>query len=323
MTDNIPLIVISGPTAVGKTALSIELAKHFDGEIINGDSMQIFISLDIGTGKISTEEMQGVPHHLLSFLDVEASYDASQFKEDAHRCIVDIYSRGKLPILVGGTGLYLEGLLYDLEFGGENSHSKEVRAKLYQRLDAIGEKALWDELHGIDPQAAAKIPYQNAQRTIRALEVMELTGKLFSEQSSHQNQESSYAELVLVLDRPRSELYDRINARVDQMLNGGLEQEVKTLYDRVAGQRVASSKGIGYKEWWPYFEGSIGLNEVAEAIKQNSRRYAKRQLTWFRNRLKETQWIENQDEADALATAKFIISQHLLTIKEGKLNDRS
>ncbi|UUX34257.1 tRNA (adenosine(37)-N6)-dimethylallyltransferase MiaA [Fundicoccus culcitae] len=321
MAHKIPLIVIGGPTAVGKTALSIELAKHFDGEIINGDSIQIYKGLDIGTGKIKPDEMQNIPHHLLSFLEVNQTYDANQFKIDAHKSILEINARKKLPIIVGGTGLYLEGLLYDLEYGGKASRSQSVRTRLGERLNEIGEFALWDELNQIDPTAAANIPYQNSQRVIRALEVIEVTGDLFSQQQSHQKQESVYQELIFILNRPRSELYDRINLRVDKMIDEGLEQEVYRLYQLVDGEKVASTKGIGYKEWWPYFENQMSIEDVVEQIKQHSRRYAKRQLTWFRNRLTHTHWLDNQDEALAINEAITMVTQYLSNIEKGKMND--
>lgn len=310
--QNIPLVVIAGPTAVGKTNLSIHLALEMKGEIINGDSIQVYRHLDIGSGKVTETEKAGVPHHLLDIIDVNDEYDANRFKKEATCLIQEIWSRGKLPIIVGGTGLYLEGLLYNLEFGGTSSSQPVIRKKLEARALEIGEIALWNELKSIDPEAANNIPYQNVRRTIRALEVIEATGVLFSEQKSHQKQESNFNECLIVLDRPRLELYDRINSRVIQMSKDGLEQEARWLFETSQGQNLPSMKGIGYKEWWPYFEGVSTRDEVITQIQQNSRRYAKRQLTWFRNRFKRIHWIDNSDERLALNSVLSLVKQHVM-----------
>lgn len=310
--QNIPLVVIAGPTAVGKTNLSIHLALEMKGEIINGDSIQVYRHLDIGSGKVTETEKVGVPHHLLDIIDVNDEYDANRFKKEATCLIQEIWSRGKLPIIVGGTGLYLEGLLYNLEFGGTSSSQPVIRKKLEARALEIGEIALWNELKSIDPEAANNIPYQNVRRTIRALEVIEATGVLFSEQKSHQKQESNFNECLIVLDRPRLELYDRINSRVIQMSKDGLEQEARWLFETSQGQNLPSMKGIGYKEWWPYFEGVSTRDEVITQIQQNSRRYAKRQLTWFRNRFKRIHWIDNSDERLALNSVLSLVKQHVM-----------
>lgn len=312
----IPLIVIGGPTAVGKTEMSIHLAKTFNGEIINGDSMQVYKHLDIGTGKITVEEMNGVPHHLLDILEVTEEYDASRFKAEATQLIQEIWNRGKLPIVVGGTGLYLEGLLYDLEFGGRASSNPMIRQSFENKAIELGEEVLWEELNSLDPAAAAKIPAQNVRRTIRALEVIHVTGELFSAQQSHNEQQSVFNESVLILDRPRAELYDRINRRVAMMAEQGLEAEAKQLFDIAQGDRIPSMKGIGYKEWWPYFAGDISKESVIETIQLNSRRYAKRQLTWFRNRLKAVNWLDNSDEQLAIEKAVAIVKQQLIKIEK-------
>ena len=310
--QKIPVIVIGGPTAVGKTDLSIRLAQAMNGEVINGDSIQVYRHLTIGSGKITEEEMQGIPHHLLDILDVEENYDASRFKKEATGLIEDIWSRGKLPIIVGGTGLYLEGLLYDLEFGGQASSQPEVRLEIEAHAKKIGDLALWHELNQLDSQAAAAIPHQNMRRTIRALEVIRITGQKYSDQKSQQQQTSRFNECLLFLDRPRAELYDRINGRVFQMSQLGLEAEARWLFDRAKGQGLPGMKGIGYKEWWPYFEGILSKEEVIAQIQQNSRRYAKRQLTWFRNRFKSVHWLDNSNERLAIETAESIVKQHVL-----------
>ena len=307
-----PLIVIGGPTAVGKTQLSIDLAKRFGGEVINGDRLQFYRGLDIGTGKVTPEEMQGVPHHALDFLDVDQDYDASQFQALAQNLIRDCHVRGVLPILVGGSGLYLEGLLYDLEFGGKASHNPLIREALEQRLETEGVEALYAELLAQDPVAASKIPIQNHRRLLRALEVMQVTGQKFSNQSQHEAARARYETCILALDRPRDQLYERINARVQAMVAQGLEAEVRHLYQVAQGQLLPSVQGIGYKEWWPYLAGDMTDREaVIAAIQQNSRRYAKRQLTWFRNRIQGTHWLDASDYETALAQATSLVQDLL------------
>lgn len=307
-----PLIVIGGPTAVGKTQLSIDLAKRFGGEVINGDRLQFYRGLDIGTGKVTPEEMQGVPHHALDFLNVDQDYDASQFQALAQSLISDCHARGILPILVGGSGLYLEGLLYDLEFGGKASHDPLIRQALEQRLGTEGAQVLYAELLAQDPLAASKIPIQNHRRLLRALEVMQVTGQKFSDQSQHETAQARYETCILALDRPRDQLYERINARVQAMVAQGLEAEVRHLYQVAQGQLLPSVQGIGYKEWWPYLAGDMTDREaVIAAIQQNSRRYAKRQLTWFRNRIQGTHWLDASDYETALAQATSLVQDLL------------
>lgn len=307
---SISILVIAGPTGVGKTQLSIDLAKEFNGEIINGDSLQVYKHLDIGTGKITPSEMEGVPHHMLDILEVSEPYNASEFKHEATKIIKEIHQRGKLPIIVGGTGLYLEGLLYDLEFGSVDSQDEAVRKELEEQALELGNLAMWNRLNELDPEAAKKIPYQNVRRTIRALEVIQVTGTSFSSQTGHQAKESVFNECLLVLNRERDALYDRINLRVHEMVKTGLENEAKWLYDQAEGADWQSVKGIGYKEWWPYFNNQMDKEEVIETIQQNSRRYAKRQLTWFRNRMKHPQWIDMTNEEDAIKEASRIVKEH-------------
>lgn len=288
----INLVVLAGPTGVGKTDLSIELAKRFNGEVVSADSMQVYRNLDIGTGKIMPHEMQGVPHYLIDIQDPDQTYDAARFKEAGQEAIRKIHRSGHLPILVGGTGLYLEGLLYDLEFGGKNSTDFLVQQKLKVELEENGIEALWQRLNQLDPIAADKISLQNPRRILRALEVIETTGQRFSDQMGHQEKQSRFREYLFVLNRPRQQLYDRINQRVLQMIDQGLEDEVRSLYQRNMDPNLPAMKGIGYKEWRPYFEGKVSLQTVIEQIQQNSRRYAKRQLTWYRNRMKNVHWLD-------------------------------
>lgn len=305
-----PLIVIAGPTAVGKTDLSIKIAQQFQGEIINADSMQVYRELNIGTGKIKEDEKQGIAHHLFDKIDAAEAFDANLFQNEARKIIEAIIKRGNLPILVGGTGLYLEGLLYDLEFGGSDSFDPAFRDHLNQRLENEGNQKLWLELEAKDPQAVKKIPVQNGRRIVRALEVIHHTGELFSQQAAQKNKNSYYDELLIVLNRPRPELYERINQRVGLMVEAGLEAEAQGLYLRALGKNLSSMKGIGYKEWWPYFEKTATYDEVVASIQQNSRRYAKRQLTWFRNRMKNPHWVDMSDD-NYFVIVEDLIKKHL------------
>lgn len=316
-SQQIPVIVLAGPTGVGKTDLSILLAKQLRGQVVNGDSMQVYRGLDIGTGKITPAEMEGVSHHLLDICSPEEEYNASQFKVDAHQAIVSIYQAGDIPIVVGGSGLYLEGLLYDLEFGENQSTDQNVRKRLEAEADQLGSVKMWERLAKLDPAAASSIPHQNVRRTIRALEVIEVTKKLFSAQKSHQQKQSVYQEYLFVLNRPRPDLYKRINRRVDMMVSRGLESEAEWLYCYSNGKNLPATKGIGYKEWWPYFEGQVSKEKVVEQIKQNSRRYAKRQLTWFRNRMKNPIWLNLSQKDMANQILKQALS-HLDTRGEKK-----
>lgn len=281
------VLVIVGPTAVGKTALSIELAKRYDGEIINGDSMQVYQQLSIGTAKITPEDMAGVPHHLLDFLPVDSVYNASLFQQLAKEKIEAIASRGKLPIIVGGTGLYIEGLLYGMTFGGSGSFDASVREKWQTFLDTNGVDALYSVLLEKDAEAAEKIGRGNPRRLVRALEVIEQTGQKFSQQMA---QDALFDAYVIGLNTDRDVLYERINQRVDDMLDKGLLAEAKWLYDQPIGD-CQSKMAIGYKELFPYFEQKDTLDNCVNQLKQNSRRYAKRQLTWFRNRM-SVQWYD-------------------------------
>lgn len=291
MTEKQKIIVIVGPTGVGKTALSIELAKQLNGEIVNGDSLQVYRTLDIGTAKITPEEMQNVPHYLLDICEVQEEYTASDFKQMASQAIHSISSQQKIPIVIGGTGLYIEGLLFDFHFSGEGSNDEAYRQQLEQELAERGPQAMWEQLQELDPKSASVIHVNNTRRVIRALEVIHATGRLFSE--NDQSQRSAvYDAFIIGLTTERSVLYERINQRVDLMLEAGLEQEAFQLYEQVKGMDVQSIRGIGYKEWIPYFEAEQSKEAIIETIKQNSRRYAKRQLTWFRNRTPNVHWYD-------------------------------
>ncbi|MFR0592898.1 tRNA (adenosine(37)-N6)-dimethylallyltransferase MiaA [Limosilactobacillus mucosae] len=296
-------IAIVGPTAVGKTALSIQLAHDLNGEVISGDSMQIYRHLDIGTAKITPAEMDGVPHHLIDIRDLNQRFSAAEFQKLANEQIDQIAARQHLPMVVGGTGFYLQTLTENLALGADHfdEQSQRIRDYWHQMADQKGPEAVWKQLYQKDPQAAKQIPVGNLRRVIRALEVIEKTGQLFSQQT----QTKSDNEFLLIgLTTERSVLYERINQRVDLMIKEGLLDEARWLYEQ-GGENYQSGKGIGYRELFPYFKGEATLDDAVAKIKQDSRHYAKRQLTWFRNKM-NVQWYDlvsgrnttNEIEAD-------------------------
>ncbi|MEK4700504.1 tRNA (adenosine(37)-N6)-dimethylallyltransferase MiaA [Solibacillus sp. FSL R7-0668] len=290
MSKTIDVVAIIGPTASGKTALSIRLAKEIDGEIINGDSMQIYRHMDIGTAKITAEEMDGVPHHLLDIKEPTEGFSVAEYQTLVREKIEEIQSRGKMPILVGGTGLYVQSVLYDFQFTKQEVN-EEAREAYYKELELLGPEAMHEKLTQIDPAAAAEIHPNNTRRVIRALEMAELAGVSRAEEQFNRGDVALYNHLIIGMDMEREKLYERINLRVDLMMESGLLEEVRVLYD--AGIRdVQAIKAIGYKEFYAYFDGLITLDEAIEQVKQNSRRYAKRQLTYFRNKM-EIEWIGN------------------------------
>lgn len=275
------VIAIVGPTAVGKTSLSIELAKRFNGEIISGDSMQVYRGLDIGTAKVTTEEMAGIPHHLIDVRGVDESYSAADFQKSARKAIQEISQRGKIPIIVGGTGLYIQSLLWDYKLGSEGEPEDDsIREKYEVFAEENGNPALWEKLQLSDPLAAEKIHYNNRKKVIRALEVFELTGHSILEPKEQPKE--LYDSFLIGLNTDRSILYQRINQRVDLMVEQGLLEEARNL---AKNPTVQAAQGIGYKEFFPYFSGDSSLEAAIEEVKLHSRRYAKRQLTWFRNRM--------------------------------------
>ena len=267
------IIVIVGPTAVGKTALAIDVAKRFNGEVVSGDSQQVYRGLDIGTAKASPEELATVPHHLIDVRDVTESYSAFDFVSEAKTAIEDIQNRGKLAIIAGGTGLYVQSLLEGYHLGGETPHEEILayRASLEPFSD--------EELASLLAQNNLEVPQFNRRRAMRALEIAHFAQDL-------ENQESLYEPLIICLDDERSQLYERINHRVDLMFDAGLLDEAKWLFDNYPD--VQAAKGIGYKELFPYFRGEESLDEASDSLKQATRRFAKRQLTWFRNRMQVT-----------------------------------
>ncbi|WP_042350413.1 tRNA (adenosine(37)-N6)-dimethylallyltransferase MiaA [Bacillus massiliogorillae] len=278
-----------GPTAVGKTKLSIELAKKYNGEVISGDSMQIYRGMDIGTAKIKKDEMDGIPHHLIDIKDPNEAFNVAQFQEIVTNCINDITARGKLPIIVGGTGLYIEAVLQNYTFS-EAINDLGYRNELELLAKEQGVEVVHERLREVDEESAKAIHPNNVRRVIRALEIFHCTGQKMSEQIQKQDKEYIYEVALIGLTMERDKLYERINHRVDIMMEEGLLDEVKFFYDQ--GLRDCQSiQAIGYKELYDYFDGSVSLNMAIENLKQNSRRYAKRQLTWFRNKMNVT-WFE-------------------------------
>ncbi|QIC48886.1 tRNA (adenosine(37)-N6)-dimethylallyltransferase MiaA [Lysinibacillus sphaericus] len=279
------VVAIVGPTASGKTALSIELAKKYNGEIINGDSMQVYKGLDIGTAKITEEEMEGVPHHLLSFLEPTASFSVADYQKLVREKIADIQARHKLPIIVGGSGLYVQAVLFDFQFTDEKV-DEAARQAYYDELAKLGPEAMHDKLKQLDPQTAEAIHPNNTRRVIRALEMLELSGVSKAAEAQNRGEVPLYNHLILGLGRnmSREVLYDRINRRVDLMMENGLLEEVQGLWQQnIRG--VQSIQAIGYKELYDYLDGKCSLEGAIDSLKQNSRRYAKRQLTYFRNKM--------------------------------------
>ena len=310
-----PLVILVGPTAVGKTAASIGLAKALNGEIISGDSMQIFKGLDIGTAKISKAEMQGVPHHLIDIKEPWESFSAAEFKRLADEAIADIHARGKLPIIVGGTGFYINGVLYEYHFG-EADTDDAYRAQLEQYAAEHGNEALWHILNEKDPDSAAKLHSNDTKRVIRALEVLHVTGIPASErQSTVDKKQLRYNAVYLALNLPREILYDRINRRVDIMIQDGLEAEVRHALAQGVPQDALSMTSLGYRQMIQYFNGEISFDRAVELIKRDTRHFAKRQLTWFRHD-PNIQWVDKQGKTDAQIEAE------LLAIVHDKLGDR-
>lgn len=289
------VVAVGGPTASGKTALSVALARAFDGEIINADSMQIYKNLDVGTAKPSEEERQGIPHYLLDFLSPETPYSVADFTAAADPLIRDITARGRLPLVVGGTGLYITSLLSGMAFAPEKT-DPAIRARLQARADTEGGAALYAELQRIDPNYAAQVHPNNLPRVIRALELFEATGRRMSDQRREARPaEAPYHALCLCLTcRDRAVLYSRIDRRVDEMVENGVLDEARQVYDHRDAYRTAA-QAIGYKEFFPYFEGTANLTECTERLKQATRNYAKRQLTWFR-RQNDAVWLYLDEE---------------------------
>ncbi len=298
------VIIIAGPTGVGKTDLSLAVAKEFDGEIISADSMQIYRGLDVGTAKITHDEMNGVPHHLIDVVDPTEKFSVFDFQQHSTKIIHEIVQRGKTPIVVGGTGLYVNTLLYEMDFN-KADNDEEYRKELWKISEEKGEDFLYEMLLSVAPQT--KIEKENTKRVIRALEIFRSTGTIEEFESMPQRKDIN--PILIVLNRDRAELYERINLRVDKMIQDGLLEEVKNLYDNGIDDKYQSMKAIGYYQIIQYFQGIFTQEESIEKIKQESRRYAKRQLTWFK-RYKEALWFDtaNSSEEEIINAIKQKIS---------------
>lgn len=286
-----PLVILTGPTAVGKTALSIALAKAIGGEIISADSMQVYRHMDIGSAKITPGEMAGVPHHLIDVLEPAQKFNVVVFQKLAKQAAGEIYSRGHIPILVGGTGFYIQALLYDIDFT-ENDEDTALRQSLEEQARREGPEALYERLRAVDPESCESIHAHNIKRVIRAIEFYEKTGKKISEHNREQRQNASpYNFAYFVLTDSRDRIYQRINERVDLMMAHGLVEEVRALRESGCHRDMVSMQGLGYKEILSALEGEISMEEAVYLIKRDTRHFAKRQLTWFR-REKEVTWID-------------------------------
>ncbi|RNB73384.1 tRNA (adenosine(37)-N6)-dimethylallyltransferase MiaA [Brevibacillus invocatus] len=289
------LVVIIGPTAVGKTELSLELAEQFDGEIISGDSMQVYRGMDIGTAKASAAELARVPHHLIDVINPDDEYSVAQFQESATRLITEINQRNRIPFIVGGTGLYIESVTHRFQFS-QTSHDPELRDRLQRLADTEGVEALHARLAAIDPITAERLHANDVKRVIRALEIYESSGYKMSDFQLRAKQ-SPYDLLMIGLTMDREKLYQRINQRVDLMVEAGLIEEVRGLLNQGYDPSLVAMQGLGYKELVPYLYGEITLDKAINDIKQRTRHFAKRQLSWFR-RMTEIEWFDMTDPAN-------------------------
>ncbi|MFR9069771.1 MAG: tRNA (adenosine(37)-N6)-dimethylallyltransferase MiaA [Paraclostridium sp.] len=285
----IPLVILTGPTAVGKTNLSIQLAKKLNMDIISADSMQIYKYMDIGSAKVTTNEMQGIKHYLIDEVNPDFSFSVSEFQKRANNYIDEIVKNNKIPLVTGGTGLYLNSLIYNMDFAKSDADNK-LRESLRLELEEKGIDYMHNKLKELDEEAANRIHKNNTKRVIRALEVC-LSGKKMSDFSNDLKLNEKYEPIIIVLNRDRSHLYKRIDMRVDLMIKEGLEDEVKKLISMGYTKDLISMQGIGYKEIIKYLDGEYSYDEAIEIIKRDSRRYAKRQLTWFR-RYKDAMWFD-------------------------------
>lgn len=287
--SKIKIAVIAGPTASGKTAMGVKMAKIFNGEVISADSMQIYKGMDIATAKPTAEETEGIPHHLINFLDRNKSFSVADYVELANEKIAEVSGRGRLPLIVGGTGLYISSLLDNVKFP-EIKTNPQIRRRLEKEAESFGNEALFERLERLDPQTASELHPNNLIRVIRALEVYELTGRKLSEfKAESRLEESPYEYVIVGLNfSDRQKLYDRINGRVDLMIEKGLVHEARKVFE--SGEMKTAANAIGYKELIPYFTGESDLEACIDKIKRETRRYAKRQLTWFRKNAK-IQWI--------------------------------
>lgn len=302
-----PLIILTGPTAVGKTSLSIQLAKAVNGEIISADSMQVYRHMDIGSAKVTPEEMEGVTHHLIDILEPWDEFNVVVFQQKAKAAMEEIYKRGHVPVVAGGTGFYIQALLYDIDFK-ENEEGNQIRMELEALAEEKGNEYLHQQLQAVDPESAKAIHANNRKRVIRALEYYRQTGeKISSHNEAERQKESPYDFLYYVLNTERAALYQRIDRRVDNMLADGLVEEVQKLKDMGCSRSMVSMQGLGYKEILDYLDGTISLEEAVYILKRDTRHFAKRQLTWFR-RERDVRWLNLPDfENDPKRVLDYIL----------------
>jgi tRNA dimethylallyltransferase len=311
--NNKPLIILTGPTSVGKTAISIALAKAVNGEIISADSMQVYKGMDIGTAKITREEQAGVPHYMIDELEPEEEFNVVKFQQMSKKYIQQIYDKNKIPILVGGTGFYIQAVLYDIDFT-ENDTDTSYRTLLEQLLQERGGEYLYELLKEKDPESAETIHQNNSKRVIRALEFHKLTGEKISEHNKDQrNKQSPYQLCYFVLDKNRATLYETIDQRVDLMLKAGLLEEVKKLAALGHTREQVSMQGLGYKEILGFLEGEYTLEEAIEILKRDTRHFAKRQLTWFK-REKDVTWVNKDNFTSDDELLNYLLE--ILKVKE-------
>lgn len=303
------LIIIAGPTAVGKSAMAVKLAKRINGSIISADSMQVYKGMDIGSAKVTKEEMDGIPHYLIDVLNPSQEFSVSVFQKMAKDALEDIYSKNRVPIVCGGTGFYIQALLYDIDFTKEDS-GQEYRHYLEEKVQNEGIDIVYKELEAVDPKSCENIHKNNIKRVIRALEFYHNTGKRISEHNEEERmKESPYNFCYFALNDKRDLVYDRIDRRVDKMVEEGLVEEVKRLKENGCTIDMVSMQGLGYKEILAYLDGDISLEEALYIIKRDTRHFAKRQLTWF-NREKEVVFINRSDfENDEERMLDFMLSE--------------
>lgn len=291
--EKIPVIAVCGPTASGKTELGTEIASAFKGQVISADSMQVYRRLDIGTAKPDIEERRGIVHRMIDILEPWESFSVADYCQRAAKEIQITLEEGCIPVIVGGTGLYIDNLIANTDFSSPGG-DEEIRSRLLTQAREEGNDALYRRLRRLDPQAAEKVHPNNLKRIIRSLELLELTGESRGSLDEKSRRPSPYRALWLAIDCDRTQLYEKIDKRVDIMINKGLEAEVRRELLPIRDRAVTAGQAIGYKEMLEYIDGKLTLNQAVEKIKQNSRRYAKRQLTWFK-RNKEINWLSSQD----------------------------
>jgi len=290
INDKPNLLVLVGPTAVGKTKLSIEIAKAFSCEIISGDSMQVYRGMDIGTAKIQSSEMEGIPHHLIDVLNPDEPFSVAQFQDSCRQLIPEIGERGKLPFIVGGTGLYVESVCYEYQFT-DTGADEGFRSQMQNIADGEGNEALHARLAAVDPQSAERLHPNDVRRVIRALEIYHMSGMTLSSQLESQNKQSPYNLCIIGLTMDRQMLYNRIEQRIDKMMDAGLVDEVRSLLGRGFTRNLISMQGLGYKEILEHLEDGVPLEDAVTKLKRDTRRFAKRQLSWFRH-MKDISWVD-------------------------------